>query len=184
MTLSVLILGSLINESMSGYDVHKKYCREEEVNLWPATHQQVYRECNRLLDKGYLQSEIVCQEGRPDRKVYELTPSGINEFQDRMLDSLSDLKFRSSEIVALMFAPLLPEDKREQLWEKMECRRERLTQHLASLEQRISDFDCACCATEKYGRFESVLRLKLVMEKMARHHELEVIDRVQMELVG
>ncbi len=75
MALAHAILALLVNCPQSGYDLTKNF--EQSVGcFWKATHQQIYRELAKLESQGWVQPQTVVQEGRPDKKVYGITPSG------------------------------------------------------------------------------------------------------------
>lgn len=70
------MLGLLAQEPLSGYDL--KLRMERRVgNFWSAGHSQIYPELARLEAAGMVSHELVEQEGRPDKKVYEITPAGL-----------------------------------------------------------------------------------------------------------
>ena len=75
MALRHTILATLGNEAFSGYDLWKKFT-EGTNHYWKASQQQVYRELSKLETQGAIASEIVAQEGRPDKKLYRITVIG------------------------------------------------------------------------------------------------------------
>ncbi|SIO94688.1 Transcriptional regulator PadR-like family protein [Vibrio spartinae] len=75
--LPILLMSQLKEQRMSGYDL----CKLVKEKYWPASHQQVYRELGKLDSSGYVTCEVVPQSGKPDKKVYQLTPSGESELQ-------------------------------------------------------------------------------------------------------
>lgn len=75
MTLRFIILGLLNYYSMTGYDL--KILMDKSTNLfWSAELSQIYRELSKLESLGYINSRIEPQEGRPDKKIYSITPQG------------------------------------------------------------------------------------------------------------
>ena len=44
--------------------------------FWRASHQQIYRELGRLREKGYVTSDEVSQDGKPNRIIHTITPAG------------------------------------------------------------------------------------------------------------
>jgi len=90
LSLKNALLGLLNHRPMTGYDL-KKILDYPMGFFWVAQMSQIYRELNKLEEKGFVKSEIVPQEKRPDRKVYQLTKEGekiflswINKFPDRL----------------------------------------------------------------------------------------------------
>lgn len=75
MALSEAILVCLTDRPMSGYDLAKTF--DASIGFfWRASHQQIYRELGKLREKGYVVSEEVSQDGKPNRIIHTLTPAG------------------------------------------------------------------------------------------------------------
>lgn len=74
-TLGYAILGLLCREALSGYDLTRRM-RERVGFFWSARHSQIYPELARLEERGMVIHRVVEQEGRPDKKVYEITEAG------------------------------------------------------------------------------------------------------------
>jgi len=90
LSLKDALLGLLNHKPMTGYDL-KKILDHPMGFFWTAQMSQIYREINKLEEKGLVKSEIVPQEKRPDRKVYHLTQEGketflnwLNRFPDQL----------------------------------------------------------------------------------------------------
>lgn len=183
MSLPSLVLGAVIEKSQSGYDVHKTYCNESGINLWPASHQQVYRECNKMQAKGLMDVQLIPQSGKPDRKVYTTTEAGNEEMINMMLDSLRPQKVRSSHAVSLMFLPHFSSTVKAKFWEQVEETRADLSVRIEELDQQLSVLDHvknSCKGEEDYAN--RVLRLRIIKEKQMLHNEVDWLDRVQLEL--
>ena len=69
-------MGLLSREALSGYDLKGRMGRPVGF-FWEARHSQIYPELARLEAAGMVSHELVEQEGRPDKKVYEITPAGL-----------------------------------------------------------------------------------------------------------
>jgi len=75
MALAEAILVCLTERPMSGYDLAKNF--DASIGFfWRASHQQIYRELGRLREKGFVISEEVSQDGKPNRIIHTLTPEG------------------------------------------------------------------------------------------------------------
>lgn len=75
MSLPHVILTVLCNQDSTGYDITKQFSRAIG-HVWRASHQQVYRELNKLAEAGAVTYNLEPQNGKPDRKVYSITPIG------------------------------------------------------------------------------------------------------------
>jgi DNA-binding PadR family transcriptional regulator len=72
------ILVSLAERPSTGYDLARRF--DKSIGrFWTATHQQVYKVLARMERDGWLAATHVAQEGRPDKKVYDLTAAGRDE---------------------------------------------------------------------------------------------------------
>ncbi len=75
MSLPHVILTVLSTRDATGYDITKEFSASIGY-FWKASHQQVYRELNKMGDQGLVTCVLEPQEGKPDRKVYSITDSG------------------------------------------------------------------------------------------------------------
>ncbi|MFI3273275.1 PadR family transcriptional regulator [Vibrio sp.] len=76
--LAMHLLLSLRDTTATGYELtqsmSKSYVRR-------ASHQQVYRELNKLCKRGLVHFVIEEQSGKPDRKPYSITSAGLNAIE-------------------------------------------------------------------------------------------------------
>lgn len=78
MALEHALLVSLTERAGSGYELARRFDKSIGY-FWSATHQQIYRVLKRMAESGWLNSESVTQEGRPDKKVYSVSEAGRTE---------------------------------------------------------------------------------------------------------
>ncbi|MET0467856.1 MAG: PadR family transcriptional regulator [Aeromicrobium sp.] len=75
MSLQHAILVSLAERSATGYDLARRF--DASIgHFWKASHQQIYKVLGRMEAEGTVASELVAQDGRPDKKVYAITDAG------------------------------------------------------------------------------------------------------------
>src|SRR4051812_44190689 len=78
MALEHAILVSLAERSASGYDLARRF--DASIgHFWRASHQQIYKVLGRMDTDGWVSSDLVAQDGRPDKKVYVITDRGREE---------------------------------------------------------------------------------------------------------
>jgi DNA-binding PadR family transcriptional regulator len=71
-TLSYGLLGLLVSESLSGYDLNLR------ANVfWHTTHSRIYPLLAKLEEDGYVTFSLVKQSDKPDKKIYSLTSKGL-----------------------------------------------------------------------------------------------------------
>ena len=81
MALEHAILVSLAERASTGYDLARRF--DKSIGqFWTATHQQVYKVLARMEGNDWIAATHVAQEGRPDKKVYDLTAVGRAELAD------------------------------------------------------------------------------------------------------
>jgi DNA-binding PadR family transcriptional regulator len=78
MALEHALLVSLTERAGSGYELARRFDRSIGF-FWSASHQQIYRVLKRMEEHGWVVSEVVGQQGRPDKKVYTASPDGRAE---------------------------------------------------------------------------------------------------------
>lgn len=105
MSLKYGLLGLLNYSSKTGYELDKIF--KGSLNFfWQAQTSQVYRELNSMEKEGLLTSNIEHQEGKPNKKVYSITPAGKQALEQWLAeDNLSDtMAIRFGFLVKLFFA--------------------------------------------------------------------------------
>ncbi|MEI6777077.1 MAG: PadR family transcriptional regulator [Chloroflexales bacterium] len=80
MPLAHAILGFLEYEPMSGYDL-KKHFDQSIAHFWSATQSHIYKALEDLEKDGWVESQRISQEGRPNRKQYRITDTGGDELR-------------------------------------------------------------------------------------------------------
>ncbi len=182
MSLTTLVLGTTVKNNLSGYDIHKLFCNENGINLWPASHQQVYRECNKLQDNGYLAVEHIPQAGKPDKKVYTTTPKGEIKLTELVLEEFEVEKKRNPLMVALMFLPELSKEVRKSFWDKVDDVRSKYSYRIEELDNQISVIDELKAKAKGFEEHSSeVIRFRLVQEKIDCQGEIDFLDRIQIQ---
>ena len=76
MALRDAVLAALLEGEASGYELSKRF-DVSVANFWTATPQQLYRELERLDADGLVAARVVEQDRRPNKRVFTLTPAGL-----------------------------------------------------------------------------------------------------------
>ncbi|MFD4460151.1 PadR family transcriptional regulator [Nocardia sp. NPDC058480] len=82
MALRNAILAALLDGEASGYDLAKGF-DASVANFWMATPQQLYRELERMTTDGLIDTRVVLQERRPNKRLHSITEAGyaaLHEF--------------------------------------------------------------------------------------------------------
>lgn len=108
MALSHTILAVLSHESLSGYDISKRF--EESVSCyWQASQQQIYRELSKMEQQGWVTYETVPQVGKPDKKIYGITDSGKTELARWYAEPSEPTPIREDLLVKVLATPFVSE---------------------------------------------------------------------------
>ena len=75
------LLVALREQPASGLELARRFDRSIGY-FWHATHQQIYRVLARMERDGWTRVSHVAQTGRPDKKVYDVTPAGERVLAD------------------------------------------------------------------------------------------------------
>jgi PadR family transcriptional regulator, regulatory protein AphA len=117
MSLDHAMLGFLSYAPRSGYDLNKMFNRSVQ-HFWPATQSQIYRTLKRMADDGWVTVEVIDQDGRPDRKVYHLTPEGEAELQRWMCSGPAPTPNRNAWMIQIFFCHQLSNEEIIGLFER------------------------------------------------------------------
>jgi len=94
------LLVALCEQPGSGLDLARRFDRSIGF-FWSATHQQIYRVLGRMENEGWVRVGTVAQQGRPDKKVYDVTPLGATVLADWLAEPTPDTPLRSDLAVKL-----------------------------------------------------------------------------------
>lgn len=100
MALEHALLVALREQPASGLELAQRFSRSIGF-FWSATHQQIYRVLGRMETDGWVRVETVAQQGRPDKKVYDVTPIGQTALEDWLAEPGPDTPLRSDLAVKL-----------------------------------------------------------------------------------
>ncbi len=103
MSLEYAILGFLQYKPLSGYDLKAEFDFSLQSS-WPADQSQIYRTLARLAGKKWIETEVVRQNGRPDRKVYHITQKGREELLQWLRVPAVERDVRLAQLIQIFFA--------------------------------------------------------------------------------
>ncbi|MCE5290709.1 MAG: PadR family transcriptional regulator, partial [Nocardiaceae bacterium] len=78
MSLPHAILTALLEKPSSGLEVARRFDKSIGY-FWSATHQQIYREMNKLESAGLIRARDTDVAAQGQRKTYEVLPEGRDE---------------------------------------------------------------------------------------------------------
>lgn len=110
MNVKTLCLAILYDNDVTGYDIRKMSTEGEYAYFIDASFGSIYPALAKLEANGLVSSKVEAQEGKPAKKIYQITEFGRAEFQKELFDPISTDVFRSEFLLFARFAALLPVD--------------------------------------------------------------------------
>lgn len=136
MSLRHAILALLTIEKGSGYDLVKRFNKGIRY-FWASSFQQIYRELQTLEEANSVRYEDVLQEGKPDKKVYEINPAGIEELREWLKKPAKYTTLKEPLLIKIFAGSLAdPEALLAELKEHEARHRETLAEYLET-ERRL-----------------------------------------------
>ena len=137
MDVKTVCLGMLTDGDACGYDLKK--CFESSFgHFFPAGYGSIYPALATLARNGFIEYELVPQDGKPDRKVYSITDKGREALMEGLANPNPSHKIRSEFLATLWFAHLMPD---EQVDTVVKNKLEELDEFLKLIEE-FSASDC------------------------------------------
>ena len=107
MSLKHALLGILGNHPMTGYEV-KQFFDSTVQHFWNAELSQIYPTLKSLEEAGFVASHVEPQENRPNRKVYEITDAGCEEFARWVRAPQPPADMRDPFLIKIFFGTEVP----------------------------------------------------------------------------
>ncbi|MEO1591577.1 MAG: PadR family transcriptional regulator [Cyanobacteria bacterium J06632_22] len=107
MALAHTILALLAQQPNSGYDLSKRF--DEGLSCyWKASQQQVYRELSKMETQAWVRFETVPQTGKPDKKIFHITPEGWAELSRWYAEPTGPTQIREDLLVKVLIGHKMP----------------------------------------------------------------------------
>ncbi|KPF85246.1 PadR family transcriptional regulator [alpha proteobacterium AAP38] len=106
--VKTLCLGVLSRGDASGYEIRKEFEEGPLSHFSDAGFGSIYPALKRLLDEGQIVMLPHNGDGRPDKKLYRITPAGRHALYQALIKTPSADKLRSDLMFILSFGHLLP----------------------------------------------------------------------------
>ena len=96
------LLGLLTYQDSTGYDLTKRF-EDSLNNFWHAQSSQIYRELKRMEKLGWVRSQNVIQESRPNKRLYAITDAGRNELSKWLANAKPEFDHSHHELLMRVF---------------------------------------------------------------------------------
>lgn len=110
MDVKTVCLGMLTDGAASGYDLKKQF-ESTFGHFFAAGYGSIYPALSSLSENGFVTCECVSQDGKPDRKVYEITDEGMAFLLKALENPTPSHKVRSEFLATMCFAHLMPPEQ-------------------------------------------------------------------------
>lgn len=139
-----LCLGILSLGEASGYEIKKTLEEGQFRHFLDASLGSIYPALTRLTEDGALMVRREEQDGRPDKKVYAITPQGREVLAEQLRQPPAEDKIRSDFLFRMVFCDLLGGDRVRELIDEQIVNYRRRCQ---SIEDQLRDLGDTCPAT-------------------------------------
>ena len=97
------ILGILTHGQQSGYDI-KKHIGQSIGYFWQESYGQLYPALKNMVEQGLVTMHVEKNEGKPDKKVYQITSQGKANFKNWLAEPIDIIpKVRHELLLKLFF---------------------------------------------------------------------------------
>lgn len=107
MDAKILCLGALIHGNASGYEIRKLFEDGPFGAIHDVSFGSIYPALTVLLERDWVTCSVTEQDGRPDKKVYSITPEGRAAFLEALNTTPAPDKMRSEMLFILSFGDFL-----------------------------------------------------------------------------
>ena len=168
MDVKTVCLGMLSDGKASGYDLKKSF-ESTFGHFFAAGYGSIYPALSTLAEQGLVNRECIAQDGKPDRKVYEITAAGREHLLRELEGANPCHKVRSEFLVTMWFAHLLPNEQIEKIFAS---RLEEVDRYIAMFDEieanQIQDCSPGMRFVVGFGRTMAEAKKKFIEEN--RHN--------------
>jgi PadR family transcriptional regulator, regulatory protein AphA len=130
MPLEHAILAFIEFEPMSGYDL-KKFFDVSVAHFWSTTQSHIYKSLEGLEKKGWATAHVIQQEGKPNRKEYQITDEGRAELRRWLVAPLPMEPVRQACLIQIFFSHF---STNEEIATLFETRMNQIREHIHILK--------------------------------------------------
>lgn len=173
MNLRYVLLGFLRRGDRTGYEL-KKAMDGSVGFFFGSSYGSIYPALKELESDGFVEVREVIQSGKPNKKVYSITPEGEESFRAQLRESPAADSFRSEFLMHLFFGGQQESGRLPALISDYRASQEGKLARLREIEREVRDlatpYEMLCL---RYGlvKFEATLYWLDEVEKQVRRLE-------------
>ena len=111
MDIQTILLGSLFDKSLSGYDLKKLFSRSFAF-FSGLSYGSIYPALKKLEQKGLITMKLEIQESAPNRKVYTITEAGKQAFLNSLKSPFGFERYKDALLMRMFFFAHLSKKER------------------------------------------------------------------------
>jgi len=176
MSLRHGLLGLLNYAPMTGYDLNKEF-NESLGFFWQAKASQIYRELDAMERAGWLSSERIIQDDKPNKRVYSITAQGKAEFLQWLssLDPINNaLRTKSAFLMRIFFGGEL---NPESTLELLSVFRQTYLENATHLNTAMEEVNALPHEDERMSKNSKYWKLTALCGEIMYKANLEWVDR-------
>jgi PadR family transcriptional regulator AphA len=136
MDVKTLCLGLLSNGDACGYELKKTF-ESLFKHFFPAGYGSIYPALADLADADLVECQEIPQVGKPDRKVYSITPAGRKSFLEALQGTEPQHKLRSEFLAMMYFADLMDNERVGNLLDDRIEKLQDTVEHIEGIEDQL-----------------------------------------------
>jgi DNA-binding PadR family transcriptional regulator len=138
MDLKSVLLGFLRREDCTGYEL--KAAMDESVGFFfGASYGSIYPALKALQSSGMVRVREVVQSGKPNKKIYTITPEGEAYFREQLKEQPAADSFRSEFLMQLFFGQHQDTDRLLKMISEHRENREAKLEMLQGIQMAVKD---------------------------------------------
>lgn len=111
MDVKTLCLAVLSQRDATGYEIRKQFAEGPFAHFQKASLGAIYPALTKAAEEGLVTVTTEAQDGRPDKKIYSLTPAGASALQRACEGEPGADQYRSDLLFLIFFSALQPPEK-------------------------------------------------------------------------
>jgi DNA-binding PadR family transcriptional regulator len=136
-SLEYALLGLIAERRMvSGYDLTRLFDLSM-AHYWHAHHGQIYPTLERMRQRKWIRRRDVIQHGRPNKRLYSITPEGINRLMEWLRSPFEGLQMKHAPLLRCRFLGHLGAEGARQKFLEERAAWKRYLDTFLSIEQRF-----------------------------------------------
>lgn len=178
MSLKYAILGLLSFKPQTGYEIKANFNQSIQY-LWNADQTQIYRILSEIASQGLATSKIIQQQDRPNKKIYKLTKSGLDELKRWLANPVKPKNQHNSELLQIFFAGQISDEEILSKLKRLDENMKKTLSGLSLLEKSSEIFNPENSSEREYFFFKITLDLGIRDVKMNLKWINEIINKIE-----